>query len=56
MSQLHPPLSDLNLSLQEAYGQPGWLAALKLPLLFLGFGASHQLYRLLQFLLVLGTT
>jgi hypothetical protein len=42
--------------MRVAYRQPGWLAGLKLPLLFIGIMASHSIYRLLQFLLVLATT
>jgi hypothetical protein len=42
--------------MRVAYGQPGWLAALKLPLLSVGIVASHLLYRFFQFLLVLATT
>jgi hypothetical protein len=42
--------------MRVAYSQPGWLAALKLPLLAVGIMATHMLYRFIQFLAVLATT
>lgn len=42
--------------LRVAYGQPGWLAAAKLPLLLVGFAASHFLFRFVQFLVVFATS
>ena len=42
--------------LRVGYGQRGWLAAAKLPLLLVGLFASHMLYRFVQFLVVFATT
>lgn len=39
-----------------AYRQPGWLAAAKLPLFFVGLFLSHLVYRFVQFLAVFATT
>jgi hypothetical protein len=51
------PASDATVPVADACPNcGGWLAALKLPVLFIGIVASHLLYRLLQFLLVLATT
>jgi hypothetical protein len=36
--------------LRVAYGQPGWLALAKLPLLLLGFALAHMVYRAVHFL------
>lgn len=35
--------------MRVAYGQPGWLALLKLPLFVFGLFAAHMLYRAVQF-------